>query len=72
MGEMNQKLVEQWERLKTLFAMAEVDMLKNARGNYQAGVRVRKVLRELKNETQALVKLSTEESKKAKEEKTGA
>lgn len=61
--EINQKIIEQWERLKVLVASTEDDVLKNARGNASAGVRARKGLRVLKQEAAALVKLTVEEAK---------
>jgi hypothetical protein len=65
--EFNQKIVEQWERLKVLVAAAEDDVLKNARGNASAGVRARKGLRALKKEASDLVKMTVEEGKRRKE-----
>lgn len=65
---MNQKIVEQWERLRVILAATEDDVLKNARGNSSAGVRARKGLRELKREANLLTRLMIEEAKKRKEE----
>lgn len=64
--ETNPTIVEQWERVKTLVDLAELDVMKNAAGNASAGVRARKALRELKKETHTLVKMTVEESKKTK------
>jgi len=61
----NDKIIEQWQRIKTLVEMTEPDVLKNAKGNASAGVRARKGLRQLKTETHALVQLTVEEGKKA-------
>lgn len=66
MADLNQKVVEQWERLRVLMASAEDDLLKNARGNVSAGVRLRKTLRLLKKETSDLVKLTVLEDKSKK------
>lgn len=62
--EMNEKIVERWERLKVLMVATEEDVLKNARGNASAGVRARKGLRTLKKEAHELVKLTVSELKK--------
>lgn len=62
-AELNEKIVEQWERVKLLLTSAEEDVLKNARGNNSAGVRARKVLRELRKETHNLVRLTVTEAK---------
>jgi hypothetical protein len=67
--ELNTKIVEQWERLKVFIASTEDDILKNARGNANAGVRVRKGLRALRNEITDLVKLSIEADKAKKANK---
>lgn len=67
MSDLNENILEKWERVKTLVEMAEHDVLKNARGNHQAGIRARKVLRQLKEEAHALIKITVEESKKAAE-----
>ena len=45
---MNDKLVEQYEELKTLVESLQIDVVKNASGNKSAGVRARKCLREMK------------------------
>jgi hypothetical protein len=65
-SELNEKIVEQWERVKLLLSSAEEDVLKNARGNNSAGVRARKVLRELRRETHSLVRLTVTEAAAAK------
>lgn len=67
MSETNEKILEQWQRIKTLVEMTEQDVLKNAKGNASAGVRARKGLRQLKTETHALVQLTVAEGKKAAE-----
>jgi hypothetical protein len=71
MTELNPKIVEQWERIKTLLEMTEQHVLKNAKGNASAGIRARKGLRQLKEEAGALVKLTIEETKRLKAEKAG-
>tara|TARA_R110001583_G_scaffold88575_10_gene229529 strand:+ start:1751 stop:1936 length:186 start_codon:yes stop_codon:yes gene_type:complete len=55
---MNEKLVEQYEELKTLVETLQVDVVKNASGNKSAGIRARKTLRELKKLASELVKVS--------------
>lgn len=64
--ELNNKIVEQWERLKVLVASTEDDILKNARGNASAGVRARKGLRILKKEAADLVKMTVDAAKEAR------
>lgn len=54
---MNQ-VEEKWEELKALVASLEADVEKNVSGNAAAGRRVRKGLRELKNQAGDLVKLT--------------
>jgi hypothetical protein len=55
---MNDKLLEQYEELKTLVESLQVDLVKNASGNKSAGVRARKGLREMKKIASVLVKSS--------------
>jgi len=62
----NQKIIEQWERLKTLLSATEDDVVKNAKGNASAGVRARKGLRLLKAEAHSLIKLTVQETKEKK------
>lgn len=64
---MNEKIVSSWNDLKALLAEAEVDVLKNAKGNASAGIRARKKLRELKTKLSDLVKITIEEGKQEKE-----
>lgn len=65
--EVNNKIIESWERLKVLIDSTEDDVLKNARGNASAGVRARKGLRALKKETHELVKLTVTVTKNKKQ-----
>ncbi len=51
-------VLSKWRELKTLVATLETDVTKNASGNAAAGVRARKGLRELKQTTSDLVKLT--------------
>lgn len=60
---MNDKLVEQYEELKTLIESLQVDVVKNASGNKSAGVRARKSLREMKKLASEIVKLSLSSDK---------
>ena len=60
---MNDKLVEQYEELKTLVETLQVDVVKNASGNKSAGVRARKCLREMKKLASEIVKLSLSSDK---------
>lgn len=55
---MNDKIVDQYEELKTLVETLQIDIVKNASGNKSAGVRARKGLRELKKIAAELVKIS--------------
>lgn len=57
MGDSN-NILENWESLKELVAALELDVHKNANGNKSAGVRVRRGLRKLKNDSGALVKMT--------------
>jgi|TARA_Y100000593_G_C4275662_1_gene319903 hypothetical protein len=61
---MANQLLEKWSELKVLVESLELDMHKHANGNASAGVRARRGLRLLKNETASLVKLSLEAQKK--------
>ncbi len=54
----NNNVLNKWTELKTLVATLETDVEKNATGNAAAGVRARKGLRELKQTTSDLVKLT--------------
>lgn len=60
---MNEKLVEQYEELKTIVETLQVDVVKNASGNKSAGVRARKALRELKKLASEIVKVSLSSDK---------
>lgn len=46
----------QYEELKSLLLSIEVDLLKNLNGNKSAGVRARKVLREVKKQATDIIK----------------
>ena len=61
---MNEKLVEQYEELKTLVETLQIDVVKNASGNKSAGIRARKALRELKKLAAEIVKESLSADKK--------
>jgi len=63
---MDNKILLKWAELKTLVESLELDVHKHANGNASAGVRARRGLRLLKNETAALVKLSLEFEKERK------
>jgi hypothetical protein len=67
--ELNEKIVEQWERLRVLMASTEDDVYKNARGNVTAGVRLRKGLRALKSEVQSLIKLTIVEGNEKRKQR---
>jgi len=54
----NEDVLTKWQELKTLVATLETDVTKNADGNAAAGVRARKGLRNLKQTTADLVKLT--------------
>ncbi len=64
--EQNAQIVEQFERLRTILDSAELDVMRNARGNSSAGNRARKALRLLKKESGQLVKLTIEVEKERK------
>jgi len=57
---MDNNILQKWAELKTLVESLELDVHKHANGNASAGVRARRGLRLLKNESAALVKLSLE------------
>ena len=62
----NSTILENWTELKALVEAAEVDVLKNAKGNSAAGVRARRALRLLKGRSADLVKLTISEEKARK------
>lgn len=62
----NSTILENWTELKALVEAAEVDVLKNAKGNSAAGVRARRALRLLKGRSADLVKLTISEEKSRK------
>lgn len=64
---MDDEVLRQWEELKTMVEILDVDVVKNASGNSSAGVRARKGLRELRTVVSTLVKttLSAEKAKAA-------
>lgn len=51
-------ILESWEQIKADVLALELDIHKNANGNKSAGVRARRGLRKLKNDSGALVKLT--------------
>jgi hypothetical protein len=57
---------EKWEEFKAAVTELELDVLKNAKGNNAAGVRVRKGLRILKAKASELVKLTVDIDKTRK------
>jgi len=60
----NDKLVTSWEEFKVLVESIDSDFYKNiSKGNKSAGVRVRKVLRQVKKEAASLVKATLENDK---------
>ena len=63
---MDSKILNKWQELKTLVESLELDIHKHANGNASAGVRARRGLRLLKNESAALVKASLELEKNKK------
>ena len=58
-----------WDEIKAVVAELELDVLKNAKGNNAAGVRVRKGLRLLKTKASELVKVTVDLDKARKPEK---
>jgi len=65
----NAVVADKWTEVKTLVEAIELDVLKNARGNASAGVRVRKGLRLLKKVASELVKTTSAQDKVNKEVK---
>ncbi len=64
-----ENVVAKWEELKASVTELELDVLKNAKGNNAAGVRVRKGLRALKAKASELVKLTVDLDKTRKTDK---
>ena len=44
---MNEELISQWSEIKNQLTEAETDLIKNAKGNKAAGVRLRKQIKTL-------------------------
>jgi len=57
------RLLEQWNELRTVVAACEIDVLKNANGNSSAGVRARHGLRLVQKKSASLVKALLEHDK---------
>tara|TARA_R110000851_G_scaffold138407_1_gene275022 strand:+ start:239 stop:451 length:213 start_codon:yes stop_codon:yes gene_type:complete len=66
MSDLDNTILEAWSEVKALITTAEVDVVKNAKGNAAAGVRARRALRLLKNRSADLVKLTISEEKTRK------
>jgi len=66
MSDTSNSIMEAWGDVKALVDEAEVDVVKNARGNSAAGVRARRALRLLKGRASSLVKLTISEEKSRK------
>ena len=60
-------IVDKRNEIKVLVESLELDVHKNASGNNSAGVRARRGLRQLKNASAELVKLTIAEEKARKE-----
>jgi|TARA_E500000331_G_C17105475_1_gene647197 hypothetical protein len=60
-------IVDKWNEIKVLVESLELDVHKNASGNNSAGVRARRGLRQLKNASAELVKLTIAEEKDRKD-----
>lgn len=67
---MSNDITNKWQEIKTLVESIDLDVHKNAAGNVSAGVRARKGLRLLKNQAAELVKMTVENDKSRKAEKT--
>jgi hypothetical protein len=57
------QIIALWGEIKAIIDDLELDVVKNAKGNAAAGLRARKVLRELKAKASSLVKTSLEQDK---------
>lgn len=55
---MDNQIVAKWNEFKAIVTDLELDLLKNAKGNNAAGVRVRKGLRVLKAKASEIVKIT--------------
>jgi predicted transcriptional regulator len=60
---MENSILEHYEQLKELLGSVETNIRKNVAGNKSAGVRARKVLRQLKKDISELVKETIEAEK---------
>lgn len=55
---MDQEILELWNRMKTIMESTELDVLKTAKGQRSASIRLRASLRYLRKEAQELRDLS--------------
>ena len=63
---MDNQIIEVWAQIKTIVEAVDLDVLKNAKGNNAAGVRIRKGLRLLKTNSAKLIKETVELDKTRK------
>lgn len=61
---MDEHILAKWQEIKSLVEELELDVVKNAKGNASAGVRVRKGLRHMKALLGEQIKLSLNVGKK--------
>ena len=57
---MDNQVIEAWEEIKKIVEGVDLDVLKNAKGNNAAGVRIRKGLRAVKGGCAKLIKVTVE------------
>lgn len=62
---MDEHVLAKWQEIKTIVDELELDVLKNAKGNASAGIRVRKGLRHMKSLLGEHIKLSLGVTKKS-------
>jgi hypothetical protein len=61
---MDEHILAKWQEIKSLVEELELDVVKNAKGNASAGIRVRKGLRHMKTLLGEQIKLSLNVGKK--------
>lgn len=69
---MDNQVIAAWDEIKAIVSAVDLDVLKNAKGNNAAGVRIRKGLRALKSSSAKLIKSTVELDKTRKGSKRRA
>jgi hypothetical protein len=63
---MDNQVIEAWEHIKAIVEAIDLDVLRNAKGNNAAGVRIRKGLRLLKSNSAKLIRETVDVDKTRK------